>query len=201
MRTRMMYLFLFALWTLAGCSGLTVTSDYDNSINFSSYHTYRWLETPDSTNAKDVFASHPFIFRRVRMAVDRELADKGYIMKASGPVDFTVSAHATITEKARFDPPPSFYDYDIGYYHGRARWYRSWWGSPYGYPYAYPYPEVVYYEEGTILVDITDTFRREVAWRGVVRGIIREYRNSDEMQSHVSEAVRKLLSEFPPVRK
>jgi len=201
MRTRMMYLSLFALLTLAGCSTLTVTSDYDSSVNFSAYHSYRWLETPDSSDAKDVFASHPFIFKRVRAAVDRELAAKGYVMKESGYVDFTVSAHANIQEKARFDPPPPYYDYDFAYYRGRAGWYRPWWGYPYAYPYSYPYPQVLYYEEGTILLDITDTARKEVAWRGVVRGIIREYRDPGEMQSHVSEAVMKLLSVFPPVAK
>jgi hypothetical protein len=192
MRMRVLFLSVFTL-LLFGCSTLSVTSDYDSSFNFSSYHTYRWKAVPDSTDRWNVLATHPFIYRKVKNAVDRGLAAKGYILKSSGLVDFTISAGANVMEKASVEPMPQYWR--SGVYRGRYGWYSApWWGPD--------YPSMIYYYEvGTLFLDITDSARKEVAWRGVARGILHDYRSSEKMQADIDEAINKLLAEFPPGRK
>jgi hypothetical protein len=195
MRMRILFLSLFTL-LLFGCSTLSVTSDYDSSFNFSSYHTYRWAKAPDSTEQWNVLVTHPFIYGRIKNAVDRGLAAKGYLLKAAGPVDFTISASANVMERAQIDPQPPYY-WRSGVYRGRYGWYSApWWGPDYAYP-----PMIYYYEVGTLFLDIIDAARKEVAWRGVARGILHDYRNTDKMQADIDEAINKLLAEFPPGRK
>jgi len=51
------------------------------------------------------------------------------------------------------------------------------------------------------MLDFTDAAKKELAWRGVVRGMVDDYGSPDQMQERINEAVKKLLSEFPPIRK
>ncbi|MCE1274798.1 MAG: DUF4136 domain-containing protein, partial [Chlorobiales bacterium] len=98
MRLNKIIIILFALMSLAGCSTLSVTSDYDNRVNFTTWHTYSWHQLPDTTSVRDLLAANPLVYRRVKSAVDRELASKGYVLKERGPVDFTVSTSGYIRE-------------------------------------------------------------------------------------------------------
>ncbi|NTU67321.1 MAG: DUF4136 domain-containing protein [Chlorobiaceae bacterium] len=182
---------LLTLFSLAGCSTLSVSSDYDNTMDFAAYHAYRWQAPGQDASGKDLLASNPIVGRRVKAAVDRELAARGYVLKQVGPVDFMVSAVATVRQISRLEPDPV--SWNVGYYRGRPVWYRSWWGDP--------WPTVAYYEEGALMLDITDARKKELAWRGVVRGLVEDYGTPDRMQGRIDQAVQQLLSEFPPARK
>ncbi|NTU93433.1 MAG: DUF4136 domain-containing protein [Chlorobiaceae bacterium] len=186
-----LYFIFLMLLTLTGCSTLSVSSDYDAAVDFGSWHTYRWQQAPDTTAFRDLLASNPLHYRRVRGAVDRELATKGYLLREKGPVDFTVSAKGIVRLLARLDPAPV--SWNVGYYRGRPRWSRFWWGGQ--------WPTYTYYEEGTLLLDLNDAGRNELAWRGAVSGLFRDFRSPEQMQAEIDVAVRKLLSIFPPVRK
>ncbi|NTU57746.1 MAG: DUF4136 domain-containing protein [Chlorobiaceae bacterium] len=192
---RILLLSLFTL-VLSGCSTLSVTSDYDSSVDFSAYHSYRWSEAPDSTDRRNLLSSNPLIYRRVKRSVDRSLAARGYLLKENGHADFAISARARVMERLRIDPLPPLYGRpELS--RGRYGWYSTpWWGSGYAYP-----PAASFYEEGTLLLDITDTASNELAWRGVVRGVVHEYLSIEKMQTDIDEAVKKLLDEFPPLRK
>ena len=192
MRQGTVVMIILTLLSLAGCSTLSVSSDYDNAVNFSTYHAYRWQAPGDTAAGKDLLATNPIVGRRVRTAVDRELAARGYVLREHGPVEFTVSAVATVRQLARMEPDA--FNWNVGYYRGHPRWYRtSWWGDPWS--------NVVYYEEGALMLDFTDAAKKELAWRGVVRGMVDDYGSPDQMQERINEAVKKLLSEFPPIRK
>ena len=188
MRQGKVFMILLVLLSLAGCSTLSVSSDYDNKVNFSDYHAYRWQKAENAVYGRDLLAANPLIYNRVKSAVDREFASRGYVLRESGPVEFTVSAVATIRQITRLEPGP--YGWNVGYYRGRPGWYRAWWAD------SWPYE--VYYEEGALLLDITDTAKKELSWRGIVRGLVEDYDTPERMQSRIDEAVKKLLGEFPP---
>lgn len=182
------FIILFSLISLAGCSTLSVTSDYDNKVNFSAWHTYRWQQVPDTARVQNLLASNPLVYRRVMSAVDRELAARGYTIRERGPVDFTVSASGSIREMVRVEPDPVAWRFS--YFRGRPGWYRMWWGEP--------FPNYTYYEEGVLVIDLSDASRKELAWRGAVSGMVRSYRTPEQMQAAIDNAVRKLLLVFPP---
>lgn len=191
MRKGNVFLFMAAMLWLAGCSTLSVSSDYDTSVDFDSWRTYRWQEEPDGGGVPDRLSSNPLAWRRVKGAVDRELAAKGYRQRESGPVDFTVSVKGYVREVARILPAPA--SWQVGYYRGRAVWYRMWYGEP--------WPEVAWYDEGVLTVDFVDSKNKQLSWRGVVSGVVRDYDSPESMQRSIDAAVYKLLSAFPPGRK
>ena len=195
MRTRFWIFPLIALLTLAGCSNYRVVSDYDRSIPFEHYKTYRWSSEGSAGISDDILARNPFVYKHIKSAVDRELAAKGFVLKASRPVDFTVSPHARVRERVVVTPPVGF-AYSSGYYHrwGR-RGYTTFWYDP------YPYPAVSYYEEGTLIIDIIDAKSDEIAWTGIARGILKDYDSSIQLNRQIDEVVTKIMAQFPPVVK
>jgi hypothetical protein len=182
---------LMTLVLLSGCSSISVVSDYDNSIPFSSYKTYRWADDTNAKKSGNILAGNPLIFKRIRNAIDRELAAKGYSPGNNGPVDFTVSVYASVRDRIYYNPPPMGFYYPRGYYHGRYGYYHPYWWGPFA----------TAYEEGTLVIDVIDQRKNEMAWRGIAKGILKSYRDGDELQKDIDEAVTKTLAEFPPPKK
>ena len=184
---------LIALLMLAGCSSYSVVSDYDRSMPFGSYKTYHWSDEGASRIDDDVLAKNPLVYKHIRSAVNRELRAKGFILKDIGPVDFIVSTHAGIRERVTAGPPTVSFAYRSGYYR-RGHGYYSFWYDPYG-----PYPRLTYYEEGTLVIDIIDSKTDDLAWRGVVSGILRDYTSTDDMHREIDTVVARVLAQFPPL--
>src|SRR5262245_22907000 len=68
-----------------GCSSVRVATDWDRQFDFSALHTYSWAPSKDSGEAQGL----PFLDRRIRQAVDAELAERGFQPHESGG-DFLV---------------------------------------------------------------------------------------------------------------
>lgn len=183
---------IISLLMLAGCSSYTVVSDYDRAMPFHDYKTYRWTEAARPESGEDILVRNPLIYKRIKEDVDRDLAAKGFVRKERGAVDFTIDAHAGLRERVFIDPPPA----GFGYYHG---WHRRGY-MPFWYD-SYPYPAVRYYEEGTLIIDIFDTRSNDIAWRGVARGILKDYRSAESLHRDIDEVVGKIMDRFPPVVK
>ncbi|MBN1927991.1 MAG: DUF4136 domain-containing protein [Chlorobiaceae bacterium] len=188
---------IFSLLLLAGCSSYTVVSDYDRAMPFYDYKTYRWTEQSRPGIEDDILLRNPLIYKHIMRAVDRELAAKGFIRKERGPVDFTIHAHAGIRERVVVGPPPVGFIYREGYYRGwRRGGYTAFWYDPYG-----PMPTVRHFEEGTLIIDIFNGKSDDIAWRGVARGILNDYRSAESLHRDIDEVVTKIMAQFPPVVK
>ncbi len=89
-----------------GCASASskVRSDYDFEVDFSRYATYGWLEPPVETNPGapaategfDPFSDNSLLDKRVRRAVDQQLASSGYHQNEGGATDFLVHYHVII---------------------------------------------------------------------------------------------------------
>lgn len=188
---------IFSLLMLAGCSSYTVVSDYDRSMPFYDYKTYRWTDKARPGAEDDILVNNPLVYKRIKTDVDSELAAKGFILKERGPVDFTIYAHAGIRERVVVGPPPSGFIYHSGYYRGwRRGGYAAFWYDPYG-----AWPNVRYFEEGTLIIDIFNSTSNDIAWRGVARGILKDYRSAKSLHRDIDEVVGKIMAQFPPVVK
>ncbi len=196
MRVTSWILLMMTLLILAGCSTYSVVTDYDNSFPFASYKIYHWADDPIAKSSSNVLASNPLVLKRIKNAVDRELATKGYVLNNNGPVDFTLSVYAGVQERERYNYPPMDFSYHHGYYHNRFGHNRLgiydpyWWG-----------PYVTYYEEGTLVIDVMDQKSNELAWRGIAQGILKHYDTGKEMQQDIDGAVTKMLAGFPPLNR
>jgi len=104
---------LLALLLAAGCAPITVNHDYDPETDFSSLKTFDWMPDPATviTSMPDVLAGSSLIEKRIKEAVDTQLAAKGLALVDSDP-DFRIVHYLSVKEKLR--------DWGITY-DGRAR--------------------------------------------------------------------------------
>jgi hypothetical protein len=71
-------------------------------------------------------------------------------------------------------------------------WYDPWWG-PYG-----GSTHVSYYEEATLVIDIVSWDKKELAWRGMATGVVKENQSREEQQERLDKIAVQMFKEYPP---
>lgn len=163
---------------LLGCASVSVKTDYDRSVDFSGFKTYRWDSDPLAP--EDALARNPILRKRIKNAVDQVLQGKGFELISSGPTDFAVAIHAGVEERVRITN------------WGNYGWH-DYWRAPYGGPI-----DVSHYTLGSLIIDILSGKTRELAWRGIGEGIVREYSDNEKMEASILNTVMEILQSFPP---
>ncbi len=176
-----------SLFMILGCSSVSVKTDFDPGIDFSTYKTYMWYagEMPED----DALSANPLVKKRVASGVEKALETKGYVKGSAEEYDFVVIIHAGSKEKMNV----TSYGYG-GYGYGRYG-RRGGWGGGYG------TTNVHYYDETTLIIDLIDAEKKEMVWRGTGVGTVKEYSDQEEMQEGIDKVVAKILADFPPEKK
>ena len=175
MRQRTVLCFVMAA-VAAGCATLTVSSHIERNVNFAEFATYDW-GPPDNLPVGDPrLDNNPFFRDRLMGVIEKQLAAKGYQRALTGEPDLLVHYHASVNQKV------DVYTAD----------------SRYGYCYANCEPQVVDFEQGTLVVDIVDAATSKVVWRGwaqdVMTGVID---NQDRLERQVDDGVTKMMILLP----
>ena len=166
--------------TIAGCSRVTVTTDHDPSAHFGTLHTYAWRPGPQQ-GVDDPRFDSTLIDKRVRAAVDRVLAAKGYRTAAPGSTaGFLVGYHAVVRQRTSVQTINSWYGYRVG----------GWRGGPPTYAHDY--------EEGTLLIDVIDPATMKLLWRGSGTAVVDPSTGAEKRERRINEAVDEILAKFPP---
>ena len=171
---------------MMACSSVTVKTDYDKEYDFVKFKTYRWAAGTE-INPQDELQKHPLVLKRVIEAVDKTLAEKGLTKAEGDQFDLVVMVHAGIKDKMQVNSTGG----GAGYGPNRG-WYDPWWG-PYG-----GSTTVSYYEEATLVVDLVAWDKKELAWRGIATGILKENLDADEQQERINNVVAKIMASYPP---
>ncbi len=177
---------LLALIVLSSCSGMKVTTDYDPAADFSQYKTYNFL--PWNKQSGEILSDYDK--RRVRAAATYELEKLGY-QKVEGESDLAVNILIIIDQKSGTSTYNDYYTsgVGVGYYYG---------------PWGYNYPGGVSavttmhsydYEEGTIILDLLDVKKKQLAWQGIAKKTLSSAKKGDG--SVIKEAMAKLFKDFP----
>ena len=171
-----------ALATLAGCAGFTVVHDYDTHANYASYKTYDWYAAGRRAQGKAEGVENPIMDRRVRAAVERELAAKGFQMKKEGDPDFLVTYYPAYRNGT------SYTTTTLG----------GWGGRRWGYGVGTQFTEARPFREGTIVLEIVDAKSNQLVWRSAAEGALTGLADPEDAEAQVTDAVRKMLARFPP---
>lgn len=84
----------------AGCSGVTYSQDFDREVRIEPAATWAWQ--PLTADQEQALADvSPFLQRRIRRAIERELAEKGFTYSPDVVADYSVSAYARLPEPSR----------------------------------------------------------------------------------------------------
>lgn len=173
MRTRsiaaaLLLVVLPAAALLGGCSTVAVSTDWDRSVDFTAYRTFRWAPTKES---KDMRRSEGSLLdAHIRRAVAAELTAKGFVAADNGAADLLLVYRVSSRNRA-----------DVY----RASTYRR----PFG-----RVVDVHRYREGTLVLMIVDPRLDQVIWEGVGADAL----DRDDQGEKIPEIVAKILEEFPP---
>lgn len=178
---------LAASWLLLlGTSGCTtasrvgVTNDFDHAVNFRAYKTWSWYpQQPGDAESGPAKGYESFLDKRLRAAVAIEMTQKGLTEVDKAP-DIYVAYSARVEDKQQVSP----------YYNGM--------GYPYGYGYGYygrNYSPVTQYKAGTVVIDIIDAHRKELAWRGTGQAQLNQ---NSIGEAETTRIVNGILSTYPP---
>ena len=163
---------------LAGCAvRMNVSSHVERGADFTQYHTFDWGPADALPTGDPRLDNNPFFHDYLQGAFEKRLAGRGFERSASGTTpDLLIHYHAAVNHR--------FEVYDVD----RDR----------GYCYDDCLPQVIDYEQGTLVVDVVDARSNKVVWRGwaqdSVEGVID---NQDRMERQLDEAVTRMLEEFP----
>lgn len=157
-----------------GCSTVSYQYDYDKKVDFASLKTFSFMPVPAQANISTLNV------KRIQDAVRTQLEFKGYTMIPDNP-DFLIAMHLTKERK-------KLVIVDRGYSYGSG----SYWGTGFSREFEY--------EEGTFVLDFVDTQSKELIWRGVAKGEIRDDLSPEKRIKRINEVAQEILSNFPPAK-
>jgi hypothetical protein len=154
------------------------TYDYDKSASFGMYRTYALKDgTP---------AGQQLIDQRIVAAIEAQLAAKGMKRDDTTPDVFVVYHVA-------FDQQKDISSYSSGPMYGGYGWgYGGGWGST---------TTDVRVREiliGTLAVDMVDSSRKQMVWRGLGTKEIDTGAKPDKRDKNINKAVEKIFKNYPP---
>lgn len=162
--------------TIAGCSGIATSTDWDASYDFSSLSTYAWMDQQLEGGVSEI------MLRRMYAAVDEHLADKGFTKVDAEEADFIMAYHAGAQDREEYDT----------YGYGAGDWWGGYWGG------GMTTTSVRTYTEGHLILDVIDRERNELVWRSSAAKTIDQMESSDQRIATIREAVDRMMKDFPP---
>jgi len=174
-------LLLTSVLMLAACAP-RVTIDFDRTADFSQYRTYAWsIGTPTRS---------PLMDRRIIAAIEEQLAAKS-LQKTENQPDLVVSYHAALNQEIRYNTTSIDVGYGPGWGTGYG-YYGGGWGPRGGDTITTPTKITV----GTLNVDIYDSKRKEMIWRGSAS----ETLTTDRQKTIdlIKERTAAMFEKFPP---
>lgn len=186
--TKIFALFLVAILSTSSFYA-QVTSDYDKTVDFTKYKTYRfegWQDNSDQLiNELDK--------KRILESFGVEFSQRNLQYVEQGG-DMIVTLYLAIDQKTSQTAYTN--------YHG-GMGYGGGWGYGYGRGYGYgmgmgssttTYSESVY-DVGTFVVDVYDGESKKLVWEGISRKTIND--NPKRREKTIPKGVKKLMKKFP----
>ena len=162
----------------AGPTRIRVQSETLPWANMSGYRTYRWWQLPLSERGGGYSEREVLLDWRVRQAVDRELAARGFAEDPAGTPEFVVRYSVRVREEST----SSFRDY-LAY---RA----DGGGKDMG-------DALMGYAEGTLGLEVVDVATRRIAWRATATAVVEK----DPNGKLIDPAVAEMMERFPATRR
>ncbi|MBC6982138.1 DUF4136 domain-containing protein [Caulobacter sp. 17J80-11] len=159
-----------ALGLSACATGPNINTDYDRSVDFSSFHTFSLASDTPQPGAP------PLTWQRVSDAINRTLQARGFTR--SDTPDFAVGF--TLGKRDRIET------WNYGPYYGA--WGQSgggWWNAQ---------THVRTITEGTLTIDVFDAKTRRPVWSGTATQRL----SGPVSQAEIDAAVTSVLAKFPP---
>lgn len=171
---------LTAVALISGCA--TIQTDSDPRVNFHNYHSYQ-LEYSGNTNAAAF--NNPMNARRLREAVEANLALRGMHPVAEGETpDVIVSVSTGSRQVVENEPVSPRLGVGLG-----------WWGRGYGTSIAWD-NDVRAYNEHRIAIDLIDGKSKEPVWHVSTNENINRGSGASA-DARIKEVVAQMFTKYP----
>ena len=159
-----------------------VSYDYNKEADFATFKTYAHK---DGTKV-----GQQLIDDRIVAAIDAQMAAKGLTKVEANP-DVFVIYHVA------FDKQKDISTYSSGY--GGYGAYGWGWGG--GWSGGTTSTQVRDILVGTLVIDIADAKKAELAWRGMGVREVNTQANPEKRDKSINEAAKKIFKNYPPKKK
>jgi len=177
---------LFSLATAAFAQD--VRYNFDSSEDFSKFKTYKWVDVKGADHANELTQ------KQIKQSFDSQLAAKGLQKTDADTADLYLGIQTAIgTEK-------QFTSYNTGWGYGPG-WGGGWYGGYGGMASTTTTGSTSTIYVGTLVLDMYDSAKKSLVWRGVATKTIDPKAKPEKQQKNIDKAVKKLLKNYPPVKK
>jgi hypothetical protein len=171
---------LLPLLILAACVfAQDVTYNFDQSVDFSKYKTYKWVPLKGAEPLDDLTD------KQLKAALDAEFAKKGLSKTDGDNADLYIGYQTAINQEKQYT------SYDTSWGYGRR------WGGGSGTTRG----QTSTIHIGGLVLDIYDAGNHELIWRGTASKALDPKAKPDRRQKNIDKAVAKLLKKYPPEQK
>lgn len=196
MPIKISHLALVLVLVLTGaCSSnpITYKSAYDHHADFADLQTFAWREPNEHNENSATYIANPFVDERIKNHIELELQEKNYQKVDPADADFLVNY--TVVTGNKID----MRDYNLytGY---SSRYVGGYYGSVYQVTPQYQSgSEYSIHEEGTFVLDFTESHDDSLLWRGTAEGRMSKQQLTPEgLDERIEMVVGEVLAGFPP---
>lgn len=171
------------------CSTIKVTSDYDGSVDFSKYKTFKVMHFVNEEDLENNTMKISELNRkRTDEAISSELSIRGF---APGEAPDAIFLYAVDIDMQKSYSAHTNY-VSGGYYGYRGRYYGG-----YGYGMGSAYTDVQEHEHlmGKLRISMIDAKTKELLWTGSAANEIKQ--NTSNPEKRINKVVARMMLEFP----
>lgn len=174
---------------LAGCASVAHV-EKDDSVNFNKYQSYTWVEAQDSKDDSSKVKVSDLTERKIRAAVNAELAKTGWRESKSRP-DVLISYDIAVERGLKNDNDPVYSEPFTRYAYNP---YTRRWISIY-----YPSQFLGYdrnqrsIKEGTVTISVIDAKTEKTVWQGWTTD---EVNSQNLTNKEIQNAVKSIFRKF-----
>ena len=183
MRLNVFFIFLVTA-AISGCSGITVSQDYEKDVDFAAFKTFIWKVDPEARQ-DDESEMSPLVATRIRNAITSELKAKGIVYSEISP-DIQIDYNLKVESKISSSNVGTTIGYGAGGYGHIGGVVIS------------TAPDIRQYDEGTLYIDFYTSDDLMLVWRGISSQIIDKHDDPDRVTQQINLNVQKILEQFPP---
>ena len=163
------------LLCVCGLMAQDVKHNYDPTVNFSKFTTYKWVNVEGSPQSDSI------VDRQIKADVDQALAAKGLTKTDDANASLFV-AYQVATQQQK-----------------QLNWFNT--GGGWGWGGGMGSATTSTVDVGTLAIDFYDPSTKLMIWRGVGTKTLDPSSNPEKNMERVHKAVDKILKDFPPKKK
>jgi hypothetical protein len=149
-----------------------VTTNFDPTVNFSKFTTYKWVNVEGGPQADSITA------RQIQADVDADLTSKGLTRTEADNASLYVSFQIATHQQEKLN------------------WYN--WGGGWGWGGGMGQATTSTVDVGTLAIDFYDPSTKLMIWRGIGTKTLDPSGHAEKNMERINKAVDKILKHFPP---